>query len=194
MKRLLIKLVLAVLVLGACETVAHAQFKVATVDLSRVFTNYWKFKEADAGLQELKADLAKGFEDLKKTHQKSSEEYSTLLAEANNQVLSAEERDKKKKAAEEKLRELGELRRSIEQYDKQAMTRWGEQRNRVRENLLTEIYAVVRSKGKGGSYTVILDSAGKTSDQTPIVLFSSAEDITESVLAQLNAGAPTAAK
>jgi outer membrane protein len=178
---------LALLALGAFETVAHAQFKVATVDLSRVFTNYWKFKEADVSLQSLKTDLSKGFDELKKTHQKSSDEYSGLLAEANNQVLSSEERDKKKKAAEEKLRELGELRRSIEQYDKQALTRWGEQRNRVRENLLAEIYAVVRSKGKAGNYSLVLDNAGKTADQTPIVLFSTAEDITDSVLAQLNA-------
>ncbi|HYG23519.1 MAG TPA: OmpH family outer membrane protein [Verrucomicrobiae bacterium] len=194
MKRLLIKWLPLFLLLGMLPGVAHAQFKAATVDLSRVFTNYWKFKEADLSLQSLRTELATGFEDLKKSEDKGKESYTTLLSEANNQVLSSEERDRKKKAAEDKLREITEIRRTMEQYENQARTRLIDQRTRVRENLLTEIYAVVRSKGKAGNYSLILDSAGKTADQTPIVIYSTAEDITDAVLSQLNAGAPTAPK
>jgi len=191
MKRFLTKWIPVLLLLGAMQGVASAQqIKIATVDLSRVFTNYWKFKQADTALQDMRSEMSKSYDDLKKSGEKANETYTALLAEANNQVLSSEERDKKKKSAEDKLREMGEIRRSMEQFEKQAFTRLNEQRARMRENLLTEIDAVVKSKGKASNYTLLLDLAGKTADQTPIILFSTADDITESVIAQLNAGAP----
>lgn len=185
------KLIPVLLFLAVSQGAASAQqLKIATVDLSKVFTNYWKFKQADASLQEMRSEMTKSFEELKKSGEKANEAYTSLLSEANNQALSSEERDKKKKAAEDKLREMGEIRRSLEQFERQAMTRWTEQRARMRENLLTEINAVVKSKGKSGNYTLLLDLAGKTADQTHIILYSTAEDITDSVISQLNAGAP----
>jgi outer membrane protein len=190
MKRFLIKWIPALLLFAMMQGVASAQMRIATVDLSRVFTNYWKFKQADTALQDMRSEMSKSYDELKKTGEKANETYNGLLAEANNQVLSSEERDKKKKAAEEKLREMGEIRRTMEQFEKQAFTRLQEQRSRMRENLLTEINAVVKSRGKAGNYTLVFDSAGKTADQTPIILYTTAEDITDSILAQLNAGAP----
>jgi outer membrane protein len=158
--------------------------------LSRVFTNYWKFKTADTALQDMKAELSKSDKELLDSRQKAIDGYKTLLADANNQVLSSEERDKKKKAAEDKLKEIKDLEQSIDQFERNAKTRLAEQSARMRENLLTEIRAAVTSKGKAGSYTFIFDSAAQTSDRTPVLLYSSGEDITDSVLSQLNAGAP----
>jgi outer membrane protein len=190
MKRFLTKLIPGLLLLGLMQGVAHAQVKIATVDLSRVFTNYWKFKTADTALQDMKAELSKSDKELLDSRQKAIDSYKTLLAEANNQVLSTEDRDKKKKAAEDKLKEIKDLEQSIEQFERNAKTRLGEQSARMRENLLTEIRAAVSSKGKAGNYTFIFDSAAQTSDRTPVLLYSSGEDITDPVLAQLNAGAP----
>ncbi|HEU5124436.1 MAG TPA: OmpH family outer membrane protein [Verrucomicrobiae bacterium] len=190
MKRFLTKLIPGLLLLGLMQGVAHAQVKIATVDLSRVFTNYWKFKTADTALQDMKAELSKSDKELLDSRQKAIDGYKTLLADANNQVLSSEERDKKKKAAEDKLKEIKDLEQSIDQFERNAKTRLAEQSARMRENLLTEIRAAVTSKGKAGSYTFIFDSAAQTSDRTPVLLYSSGEDITDSVLSQLNAGAP----
>jgi outer membrane protein len=190
MKRFLTKLIPGLLLLGLMQGVAQAQVKIATVDLSRVFTNYWKFKTADTALQDMKTELAKSDKELLDTRQKAIDSYKTLLADANNQVLSTEERDKQKKAAEDKLKEIKDLEQSIEQFERNAKTRLGEQSARMRENLLTEIRATVTSKGKAGNYTFIFDSAAQTSDRTPVLLYSAGEDITDSVLAQLNASAP----
>lgn len=181
------------LLLGMMQGVAHAQVKIATVDLSRVFTNYWKFKQADAALQDMKTEMAKSDKELLDSRQKAIDSYKTLLADANNQVLSSDERDKQKKAAEDKLKEIKDLEQNIDQFERQAKTRLGEQSVRMRENLLTEIRAAVNSKGKAGSYTFIFDSAAQTADRTPMLLYSTGEDITDSVLAQLNAAAPVEA-
>src|SRR5262245_684987 len=83
--------------------------KVATVDLSRVFTNYWKFKQASAALEDLKSDLNKTGKGMIEDWQKLKEDYQKLLADANNQAISDKERDKRKKAAEDKLVEARKL-------------------------------------------------------------------------------------
>jgi Skp family chaperone for outer membrane proteins len=61
---------------------------------------------------------------------------------------------------------------------------------RMRENLLTEIRAAVNSKAKAGGYTLVFASDAVSGDRTPVILYTSGEDLTDSVLAQLNAGAP----
>ena len=190
MKRLLMKLIPVLVLFALTESVANAQFKIATVDLSRVFTNYWKTKQADAALQDMKGEMAKSDKELIDNRQKAIESYQKLLADANNQVLSSEERDKRKKSAEDKLKEVKDLEQSITQFEQQAKVRLSEQSLRMRDNLLVEIRGAVNSKGKAGTYTLIFDSAGQTADRTPMLLYSTAEDITDSVLAQLNAGAP----
>ena len=184
------KVIPMLVLLGLTESVANAQIKIATVDLSRVFTNYWKTKQADAALQDMKGEMAKSDKELIDSRQKAVESYQKLLADANNQVLSSEERDKRKKSAEDKLKEVKDLEQNIGQFEQQAKVRLSEQSLRMRENLLVEIRGAVNSKGKAGAYTLVFDSAAQTADRTPVMLYSTAEDITDSVLAQLNAGAP----
>jgi outer membrane protein len=190
MKRLLMKLIPAVLLFCLMGGTTFAQNKIATVDLGRVFTNYWKFKQASAAIDNLKADMAKTDKDLVDTWQKAKENYTKLLGDANNQVLSQEERDKNKKAAEDKLKEVKDDEAGIQQFEQQARTRLSEQTMRMRDNLLTEIRAAITSKGKAGSYTYIFDAAAQTADHTPVLLYSNGDDITDAVLAQLNASAP----
>jgi outer membrane protein len=192
MKRLLIKLIPGLLLFALMGEVAHAQnqFRIATVDLSRVFTNYWKTKQADIALQDLKSEMTKSDKELLDGRQKAVEAYQKLLADANNQMLSSDERDKRKKSAEDKLKEVKDMEQNIMQFEQQAKTRLSEQTLRMRENLLNEIKGAVNSKGKLGNYTMIFDSAAQTADRTPALLYTTAEDITDSVLSQLNAGAP----
>ncbi|HLP76489.1 MAG TPA: OmpH family outer membrane protein, partial [Candidatus Paceibacterota bacterium] len=192
MKRLLMKVIPVLALFALTEGVANAaDIKIATVDLSRCFTNYWKTKQADAALQDMKAEMAKSDKELLDSRQKAVDAYQKLLADANNQAISSEERDKRKKSAEDKLKEIKDLEQNIVQFEQQAKTRLSEQSMRMRDNILVEIRAAVNSKGKSGVYTYIFDSAAQSGDRTPIMLFSAGEDITDAVLAQLNAGAPT---
>jgi Skp family chaperone for outer membrane proteins len=65
----------------------------------------------------------------------------------------------------------------------------------MRENILAEIKTVVNSKAKMGSYSLVIDTAAESINKTPVVMFSNGEnDITASVLTQLNAMAPPTAK
>jgi hypothetical protein len=49
----------------------------------------------------------------------------------------------------------------------------------------------VTTKAKAAGYTLVVDSSADTSNQTPVVLYTDGQnDLTATVLAQLNAGAP----
>ncbi len=118
-------------------------------------------------------------------------DYKTALEKANEQAVSAEEREKRKKSSEVKLAEMNDLESSITQFDRQARTSLDEQQRRMRDNILSEIRGVVELKAKAGGYAMVLDTAGETANRTPFVLYTNNEsDITKAVLAQLNETAP----
>ena len=98
MKSLLCKLVPGLLLVSLLSGSALAQGRIATVDLRKVFDGYWKTKQADAALKDRAADIEKDHKTMLDDWKKTKEEYQTLLSEANNQTLSLEERDKRKKS------------------------------------------------------------------------------------------------
>ena len=62
----------------------------------------------------------------------------------------------------------------------------------MHDNLLDDIRGVLTAKAKAAGYALVLDLAGDSVNGIPVVLFSSGEnDISQAVLEQLNAAAPT---
>jgi Skp family chaperone for outer membrane proteins len=191
MKRLLCKLVAGFLLVSLLSTSAWAQGRIATVDLRKIFDSYWKTKQADAALKDRGADIEKDHKTMLDDWKKAKDEYQTLLTDANNQTLSLEERDKRKKAAEDKFKQIKESEDAIGQYERQARTTLDEQRKRMRDTIVEEIRTAVNGKAKTAGYALVLDTAAESVQNTPIVLYSNNEnDMTDAVLAQLNAGAP----
>ncbi len=188
-----IKSILLVLVLaGLLAAPASAQIaKFGVVDLRKVFDNYWKTKQADANLKEEAAGLDKEKKTMLDQYQKDQETYKKKLDSSNDSVVSAEEREKRKKDAEDLLLKLREGQNTIEQFDRQARSTLGEKQRRMRDNLLGEIKDVVKARANAGNYNYIIDAAAETVNNTPVLLFTSgANDITDEVLAQLNLTAP----
>jgi outer membrane protein len=185
------RLVLGLILMSVLGGPALAQSRMATVDLRKVFDGYWKKKQAEAALKERQTDMEKEDRNMVDDYKKAKDEYQSLLASANDQAVSTEERDKRKSGAEEKLRRMKEMEESIATYERQARTTIGEQSQRMRSNILTEIRNVVNAKAKAGNFSLIVDTAAESINNTPIFLYTNNEnDITDAVLQQLNATAP----
>src|SRR5579864_7081002 len=151
---------------------AMAQTKIATVDLRKVFDGYWKKRQAEAALKDRQTDMEKEDRNMVDDYKKAKEEYQSLLTGANDQAVSSEERDKRKTAAEEKLRRLKDMEDNIAQYERQARTTIGEQSQRMRSNILTEIRNVVNSKAKAAGYFLVIDTAAESINSTPVFLYA----------------------
>ena len=185
------KLLIATLLLSLAGGTAWAQTKIATVDLRKLFDNYWKTKQADGALKDLETDLKKELSSLRDTHKKMTEDYQRLLADANDQAVSSDERDKRKKSAEAKLRDIKENEDTIKGYVTQADERLLLQRRRMRETILNEIRTMINAKAKAGNYALVVDTAAETPNATPVFIYTSGEnDLTTNLLEQLNAAAP----
>src|ERR1700679_2301868 len=69
---------------------------IATIDLRKVFENYWKRQQAEAALKDRGASLDKELKGFMDDYKKTQEEYNKLLASASDQSVTPEERDKRK--------------------------------------------------------------------------------------------------
>ena len=197
MKSPLRKIVPALLLVSLMSAPAWGEGRLATVYLRKVFDGYWKTKQADAALKDRAADIEKEHKSMLDDWKKAKDEYQALLTEANNQNLSLDERDKRKKSAEDKFKQIKESEDAITQYERQARTTLEEQKKRMRDSILEEIRTTINGKAKAAGYGLVVDTSAESGNGspgtpgTPVFLYCSNEnDMTETVLSQLNAGAP----
>jgi outer membrane protein len=186
LKRLIPALVLLI------STSAFAEYRIATVDLGRVFTNYWKTKQAQIAIDEHRQDIEKTGKDMLTTFNKSKEDYQKMVDSMNDPAVSTAERDKRKKAADDKLKDLKDQDDALAQFDRASRASLEEQLKRTRDNIVADIRVTITAKAKSDGYTLVIDTASQSANGTPVILYSvpGDNDITEAVIKQINAGAP----
>lgn len=176
---------------GLLTAPAMAQGRIATVNMAKVFDNYWKKDQAQAAFDQRRADFEKEGKGMMDDFNKARDEYNSLLESANDSSVTPETRDKRKQAAEDKLRELKTQENTIRTFKSTMDDQLGSQMKRMKDSLLGDIRTAVTAKAKAGGYSMVFDSSAESPNGIPVLLFNSGEnDMTDSVLAQLNAGAP----
>ena len=192
--KLLRTTILTVSLLAFLSVPALAQTKIATVDLRKLFDGYWKTKQAQTVLNDRQAQLIKDAKSLSDDLKKGGDEYQKLLDQANDQALSADQRDKNKQAAADKRKQLQEAKTALDQFERQAQVTMQEQQMRMRDNVLSDIKAAVTAQAKAAGCSLVIAAAAETANATPAVIYTSGEnDLTDAVLKRLNAGAPIGA-
>jgi len=142
-------------------------------------------------LNERKAQLDNDDKSMREDYKKGSDEYQKLLTQANDQAISADQRDKRNQAAADKKKQLLDSKTAIDQFERQAQITLSEQSQRMRDNILGEIKVAVAAQAKVAGYSLVIDAAAETANATTAVVYTSGEnDLTGAVLKQLNAGAP----
>ena len=184
-----ISLVVAALVLYAVT--AEAQGRIATVELTKVFDQYWKTKRAKTALADREADFKKDIEEMQNAHKKLLQDYQKQLVDANDQAVSVEERAKRQKAVESKLKDVRDSEDSIKQMGSRMRADLEQMIQRMREDVLKDIREAVAAKGKAGGYTFVVDSSARSASNADVFLYNSGDsDLTAAIIDQLNAAAP----
>jgi Skp family chaperone for outer membrane proteins len=175
----------------AGQVVSAAEQKIATVDLKKIFEGYFKTKLVNATLEDEVSGLRKDSKALVEDYQKAVDEYKKSNEEANNQALSFDEREKRKKESEGKLIRVNDAKQSLEQFERTATSNLEEKQRIAKEKILTDILNVITNQAKVAGYTQVIDTAAEGLSKTRILLFDSGQhDITEAILKELNANAP----
>jgi Skp family chaperone for outer membrane proteins len=191
MNKLIGRMLLAAALAGFCGAGAQAETRIATIDGKKVVNGYWKTKEALAALKDRREDLLKELKGMNEDLKKGQEEYRKLMEDANDSAVSDQEREKRKKAAEAKLKSLSELKERAAEYDRNAASTLNEQGQRMSERIDEKVRTVVAARAKSAGYSLVLDTAAKGSENKLLIVYASEDnDLTQSVLEQLNVDAP----
>jgi outer membrane protein len=190
MKKYLSIIVLLTLLL-ALPAAAQTSSKICVIDLQKVFTEYYKTKEADGRLKEILGNFQKDYQEMLSDYQKSVDEATKLRDDVNNSTLSKEMRDEKGKALQIKVQDVKNMERKLQEFDVTRRKQLEDQSSRMRKNIVDEITKVINDMGAKESYNLIFDRSGVTLNGTATVLYANGlRDITDDVIKVMNASKP----
>jgi outer membrane protein len=180
------------------STPAHAQ-KVGTVDMNKVFSSYYKTKEAETRINEARAAAKKELDDRMESYKKNLDAINKLNEEISKAELSAEAKDQKGKQRDQMIAETKTLEREINEFRSTREKQLQEQAVRMRNAIVEEIQNLIKEKIKTENYDLVLDRSGQSLNGVPVLLYArDAMDFSEEIIVALNknkpAGAATPAK
>jgi len=168
-----------------------AEQKIATFNLGKAFESYYKSIQSTVAIKQEVAEAKKEEAQMMDSARKHDEELRQLIDKANDQAVSVEERDKSKKAADDKRAELEVDKQSITEFERRAESHLRAKEDQRTADIVKEIEGVVAAHAKAAGYSIVLDSSGVSGSRVPVVLYSNGQDdMTDSIIKELNAAAP----
>jgi len=183
----------AALALGVSAQ-AQSMVKVGTVDMKKVFEGYYKTKDAEQRINEARNAAKKELEERMESYQKGIAEVKKLNEEIENPALSREAKETKSKARDEKVGELKNMEREINEFRATREKQLQEQSGRMRQGIVDDITKVVGDKVKAENFDLVFDKSGMSLNGVPVVMNAKeAYDFTDSVITNLNKNKGSAA-
>lgn len=168
-----------------------AEPKIATFNFQKAYDAYYKSIQSALAIKRDVADVKKEESERIDIAKKHDEEYRQLIDKANDQAVSAEQREKSKRAAEDKRTELEYDNQSFKEFEQRAKLHIQTEEERRTTDIIKEIRGVVEAHAKSGGYSLVLDSSGESAYHVPVLLYSSGQDdLTDSIIKELNVAAP----
>ena len=184
----IISLLALVLGIAAAPVSAQAQIKVGTIDMKQVFDGYYKTKDAEAKINESRAQAQKELAERLDTFNKAQEQARKLNDEAGKAELSEKAKAEKVKGLNEKLQELGVMQREVQEFQQTRERQLSEQSVRSRNSLVEEINKIVSDVVKANGYDLVFDKSGQSLNAVNVLVHSKDSfDFTADVVSKLNA-------
>ena len=184
----IVSLLALVVGIAAAPVSAQAQMKVGTIDMKQVFDSYYKTKDAEAKINESRAQAQKELAERLDTFNKAQEQARKLNDEAGKSELSEKAKAEKVKGLNEKLQELGVMQREVQEFQQTRERQLSEQSVRSRNSLVEEINKIVSDVVKTNGYDLVFDKSGQSLNAVNVLVHSKESfDFTADVLSKLNA-------
>src|SRR2546421_11901260 len=185
MKKLLSIALASALVFPAA---AFAQaFKIGTVDMQRAFKEYSKTKDAEVKINEAKNAAKKEYDDRAESYKKALDEINNLNKQLESAATSADAKTKLAKDRDDKITNIKNMEREINEFRQTRERQLQEQAMRMRENIVKEITDVIMERVKSSNYDLVFDKSGPSMNGVNVVLHSKdSMDFTTDVITALN--------
>ncbi len=168
----------------------HAQ-RVATVDMNKIFSSYYKTKDAEAKINEARSTAKGELDERMESYKKNLEGINKLNEEIQKPELSKEAKDQKTKARDEKIGETKGLEREINEFRSTREKQLQEQAVRMRNGIVEEITKIVQDIVKTKGFEIVFDKSGSSLNGVPFLISAKDDlDFSQSVIDELNKNRP----
>lgn len=180
------KIVISILL--CCVATVQAN-NVAYVNMEKVFSGYYKTKDAESALKKQRDNVQKIGETYRSELEDLVKQGKALHESTQNIMITNEQRDKA-------IEELNSLKRQVESK-KQELIQFGKSKgNEIkkryeasRDEITEELIKSVAKISKRLKYDIVFDISGKTLNGIPaVVYYDKSKEITKKVIAFLNTG------
>jgi len=172
---------------------AQGTLKVGTVDMQRAFKEYNKTKDAESKVNDAKNAAKKEFDDRTDAYKKALDEINKLNQQLDAPALSADAKAQKGKERDEKIANIKNMEREINEFRQTREQQLQQQAMRMREGIVKEITDVVMERVKTNGMDLVFDKSGLSQNFVPVVLYSKdSADFTTEIITALNKKAPSA--
>ncbi|SRR5581483_906577 len=180
------------LIIAACVSLlapgAFAQgLKVGTVDMNKAFKEYSKTKDAEKKINEAKDAAKKEYDDRADAYKKALDEINNLNKQLDAPALSADAKTQKAKERDDKIANIKNMEREINEFRQTRERQLQEQALRMREGIVKEITDIVMDKVKANGLDLVFDKSGMSLNGVPLVMYAKDNfDFTGDVITVLN--------
>lgn len=187
-------LVLSSIVFGLClagASISHAEIKIGVVDMNKVFSGYYKTKDAESKINDAREAAKKDLDDRMESHKELLDEINQLNKDIDNPALSAATKGDRTKKREDKIQQVRSLETEINEFKNSREKQLQEQAVRMRNQIVEEIMKVVNDKVKSDHYDLVLDKSGQSLNGVQIVLHSEdSMEFSDDIVVALNKSRP----
>ena len=186
MKKLLSLALTSMLVLPLAAF-GQGTVKIGTINMDRAFKEYSKTKEAEKKVNDAKDAAKKEFDDRTDSYKKALEEVNNLNKQLESTALSADKKTQLAKDRDDKINNIKNMEREINEFRVTRENQLREQALRMRDGIVKEIMDVVNDKVKTLNMDLVFDKSGLSVNGVPALLYSrDSYDFTNDVVAALN--------
>ncbi len=195
MKKLLLLSVIAVLLAGSAgaqqpDIFSATRDRVVFVDLERVFNGFYKTQLAKSKVDVQTKDIEVEKQVMVEEMTTIDEEVDVLKKEARDTTLAEEIRDSKRMQYEERLLELREKQKEIEEFSARRQQQLQLQVTRMSQKIMDEIRQTVIEYAKAQGLMAVIDSSSRRASIGVFIYTHPDVDITEGILSVLNSKRP----
>jgi outer membrane protein len=171
---------------------AQAQVKIGVVDMNKVFSGYYKTKDAENKINDAREVAKKELDDRMESHKELLDEINQLNKDIDNPALSAATKSDRTKKREDKIQQVRTLETEINDFKNSREKQLQEQAVRMRNQIVEEIMKLVEDHVKADNYDLVFDKSGQSLNGVQIVLHSKdSMDFSDDIITALNKTRPT---
>jgi outer membrane protein len=190
MKKTLLSSLLCLGLLGLAST-SHAQVKVGTVDMNKIFSSYYKTKDAEARINEARNEAKGELDERMDTYKKNLDDINKLNDDIQKPALSADSKAAKTKERDDEITETKRLEQEITEFKTTREKQLQEQAVRMRNGIVGEITDLVLKKVKTENYDLVMDRSGLSLNGVPILIYAKdGLDFSDEIITELNKNKP----